>query len=491
MNLNEFESRVKAGLSPLELSENLADQVGRRVRAVQQQKAKRKRVSFALATTGLAAIAMMVLPTVRVHAELNKLAGALDNVRSVIMTHETVDAAGNRTFEARFAYLDGRWKLDMPNRETQYFYDGTFYRLVPGFDHLVVDRGRKGPFGNNSDQLTLSSAVSDLKRWQPENSIEIDQTTWRGTQVTRASVRDRVSGGRTVIYADVNSDLPIEIDEEVNRSSKWQVVSVETFDYKTKQSVETFIPDLEKYPPVDQKEWAAMQVRDFTSKTMGEVKLNRGRLVVHRIDVGQDGTVFVTCQSGDRLANWDMGYPIDVSDDAGTVYTQLNIFSSLDQMFIDNSKDGKLELCVFVPVVPIQSWSPKTLHVTARLRSSRKLVKHDMAIMFNRQGISTSNSWNYDVSQPVEIVDVASEHVDKPLPYAVPGYVHLITPALTDHATDFPMLEAKARADYYRTKEDVSDETFWLNETIRISPNIGAASNARRRLEELRQRTRP
>lgn len=378
----------------------------------------------------------------------------------------------------------------MPGDDLTYFYDGTRYVLDKTTRRFVTQSGLDGPFYRNPTGIGLSSLLGDLQRWEPRKRVDISQSELRGDAVTKATIYESDSNDRMVLYANPKTDLPIEIDNESLVSGRWSPVEVATFDFQTRQSPSDFIPDLKHYPSISQEDWAATVVRELTGQELGSTPLNNGRLVIRSIDVARDGAVFVTCQAGERVADWDRGYPIDVSDNLGTKYALMKVSSRMDKEFIKNSKDGKLELCVFVPV-KTSEWKPNDIVVSARLRASRKLDRHLEAIWMNRKGVSTSMSWYYDSSHPVSVVTIARKHFEKPTVESFPAYATLVESTRFDDASHYEAEEATARAAYYRSVNDVTSERYWLNETLRLAHASGGPSDATRRLEELNEQVRP
>ena len=95
--------------------------------------------------------------------------------------------------------------------------------------------------------------------------------------------------------------------------------------------------------------------------------------------------MYMAFQSGNKSTSWT-GYGLEVTDNLGTKYCHANeIFNPMNEEFIRRSKDGKLEVEVFVPIQPLTSDSPRTIAVTAVLRTDKALV-HSIRGIKNRQG---------------------------------------------------------------------------------------------------------
>ncbi|MDR3691096.1 MAG: hypothetical protein P4L46_17075 [Fimbriimonas sp.] len=487
MNLNEFENHLNGELTPLEPTVELSGKIDRAIRAATGGQRRRLRMRIATVSTALIAVGLFALPTIRTHAELQRMVGAMDNVQSVIMRRQTVLPDGTRKDAGTISYLNGRWRVEEPFGALTYFLNGTRYRLDKPTGRFIEEIGLAGPFRNNTSSLTLSSALGDLQKWDPSVHVEVDRTTWNGREVSRATISEPSPLNRTVLYADADTDLPIEIDTEMLRSGRWLPEEIQTFDYRTKQDVTTFVPDLKSFPPISKGDWEAAMVQRYVMHDLGEIPLKNGRLVVRAIDVAKDGTVFVACQAGDRVAQWDRGYPVDLSDGRGTKYALVDFLSRTDKEFIDHSKDGKLEVCVFVPTEPTTDWSPRELTVTARLTASRSLARHLVSYAGNRKGDITSTLWYFDDTKPIKVVTVAQKAVKSPTVQSVPDYAVRIEPSIFGDPFRWEIKKAKARADYYRSTQDETMERSWLSKTIGLSASGLNSLNADKRLEELNQ----
>jgi len=487
MKLNEFKDRLRTSLSPAEPSARISRLIDQKLLAVQHRRTSRRRIAFAFAATAVVGLSILVLPRVRAQAELARLAGALDNVQSVIETQQNVAADGSRHYLGQVAYLNGRWRIDLPGSGITYFSDGTRYMFDQRMKRFMVESGLEGPFGHNSKDMKLSSVLGDIKHWQPHSHLEIDQAKLHGKVVTRATIEDLSFKSRVVLFAELDTDLPLETHEERLDAGKWRLTSVATFDYGAKQSLAEFVPDLKAFPAISKKEWSAELVRGMIKDDLGSVKLANGRLVVRSIDVAKDGTVFVACQAGERIPMWDRGYPVDITDDSGSKYALMHVSSRLDSEFISASKDGKLELCIFVPVNPNSSWEPKKIAVNTRLDATNHLDRHLEAMWGGIDNFIDGYSWYYDTSKAVSVTEVARQSVEKPITDSFPSFAALIDPNQFDDAQHFAAQEAKSRADYFRNHGEYKSERYWLNESIRLEKPSNSRSDADRRLIRLNE----
>ena len=491
MNLNEFEDQVKLGFVPAEPSARVSQLIDERLLAIRRKKVARRRFSYAFAATAIAGVVLLVTPTVIAQAELRRLAGALDGVRSVVMTTETIDPDGTHHLSGSIAYLNGKWKTEFPGVGVTYFFDGTRYRLDRSINKFVVETGLEGPFAHNTKDMKLSSALGDINQWQPHSHVEIDKVELHGKLVTRATIDESVFHTRTVMFANIDTDLPIESLEEKKDGGGWKLIGDTKFDYSSKESPSDFAPDLKAYPPISKRDWETQLVCGMTSKVVGEVALDHGRLVIRSLDVAKDGTVFVTCQAGERIARWNRGYPIDITDNLGTQYAFVNIESKLDEEFIRNSKEGKLELCVFVPLTPIGEWKARSITVNARLEPNQHLNRHEFAMWGGKSGLINSYSWYVDKAKTVNVVDVASRTFSNPSVESFPTYCSSVDPFQFDNARHWEGQEDKARADLCRNTEKYGEERDWLNAALELANSEGIRNMIKSRLEELNEPGRP
>lgn len=182
------------------------------------------------------------------------------------------------------------------------------------------------------------------------------------------------------------------------------------------------------------------------------------------------------------------GYPVDITDNLGTKYSLMKVTSRLDQEFIENSKDGKLELCVFVPSQKLSRWEQRTIRITSRLRANRRLDRYLSGFWTNQSRMVTSTLRYDDNSEPVTVVTVVQEHLVRPTVNVVPSYASLLEPSRFDSNDPFEAEKALARADFYRGQSDIDAEKRWLKEALKLAPE---SEGATLRLKELEPGAQP
>ncbi len=488
MNIKEFEDNVRNGLAPVSSTDQLSAKIDHQLWATKRKRTVRRRFGYSFAATAAATVGMIVIPTVMAQAHLRRLAGALDNVSSVILTTESVSADGTRKQIAESAYLDGKWRLKSPGSDVSYFSNGNRYRLDRASGHFIAESGLDGPFGHNSDHLSMSDVLGDIKRWRPQTHLTFDSVELGAKSVTRATIEVDGENSREILYADKSTDLPIKLVTQAKRIGNWATLEEANFDYETKQRPEDFVPDLKTYPPIAKRDWDAANVAKMTKDNLGTIKTSHGELIIRSMDVAKDGTVFVTCQAGERVPNWNRGYPIAIEDNLRTQYALAEIESRVDKEFIEHSKDGKLELCVFIPTEPLPIWKPRTITINAMMVNQNQLQRKEIAYWGGRHtNYCLSKRWYYDRDHPATPVKVMSRAFDAPTVDRDPSYTQFLNPWMFEAGDRFDREKAQARADYYRDVENPPAEIRWLNRTIELTHETGSINIPQARLDEIRE----
>ncbi len=485
MNFQEFESNLAQGLQPQKPSRDLSIVIDEKLRGARRQRQFRRRIYVAATGTAVITISLIVLPTVKARATLQRMSGALDNVNQVVMTTYDIGEPAKETMSMKVTYLQGQWKVEDSQGHLTYFTHGINYIFRKDTGRFITQTGRTGPFGNNLSHLGLSAILEQLKGWQPSTQVTLDDTPFEGRTVTRATVDQGPSGGRSIFYADPSSELPIALETYIRAKDRWTLNGITRFDYEAKIDPASLLPDLKRYPPVDEKQVADQEVAHLLNSKLGSTPLKRGRIILRSVDVGQDGTVYVTSQAGEKKPHWDKGYPVSVTDNLGTTYARMAFWTVTDEEVIAHSADGKLELSVFVPVELEPKFRPKTVRVTANLKSNGTLARHLQAMQGNTKGQIFSFYWYDDKSIKTHEVELARIPFVKATRADAPTAARLIAPHPFDE--DKGLLEAKAlaRADYFRTTNEVAKELQALKEAL--SFHVGPRSNslAADRLDEI------
>ena len=489
MNPKQFEEIIRSEMSAKEVPLGLNSRISRELAKVQGRRRLIRRFTFAISASAAATFILVALPTVNARAGIQRMAGALDNVHSVVLTDELIGRDGSKRTISKMSYLDGRWKMEGISDVT-YYVNGITYSLPKNGHNFISDKKPQGPFAHNEQHLSLSSFLGEIRQWQPKSTVTMDQADYQGRKLNRATITEE-NGSRTLMWADPSNDLPVAIEQLRKRNNKWTIVEQTKLDYASPLKQADFVPDFKTYPAIDKETFDRQMVASVTQTSKGELKLPHGRLIVRAVDVAPNGTVFVACQSGERIARWDRGYPLEIASSDGTQYGLMEIESSEDQAFIDHSNDGKLEVCVFVPLEPLSVWHPFDLKIVAHMNKAGKLEKKQIAYMSQmhaKNGIvyMVSRRWYYDRDKPTTLKTVASIHVDKPTVDVSPGYLQLVQPFDFRTDSDFRRAEAQARADEYRELDQPNMEAKWIEEVMRLDSRQGNPA-PELRLQELKE----
>lgn len=387
MNQIPFEDHVRAGFAAAEETDSLSAKIDQALYADGRKRVQRRRFKLTLAAAATLTIALVAFPTVQAEAQLRRIAGALDNVSSVVIQHYEVDRDGQEHPWGKTSYEGGKWRID-DGRRTTIFKNGTRWILDPAARAYIMERDQEGPAAHNLSSLSLSSMIAQMNQWNPGQKVDIGHSKFNGKDAVRAVILNLQSGPtpqRMTMYADPDTNLPIECQWEVSEKEGFVVKSIIRFEYTAPIPPTTFELDT-SFAVLDKKEWEASVVKNLTSKELFSKPIGVHRLVLRNVDVAADGTVYVLYQAGETTPRWERGYAFELTDDLGTKYVKGQVDSRMDEPTIAQSKDGKVELETFVPKQPVKRWEPRTLTLTAFFRKSGSLDRAGKAMSFGNDG---------------------------------------------------------------------------------------------------------
>ena len=226
--------------------------------------------------------------------------------------------------------------------------------------------------------------LNQASRFTINKRVELERVIVQGRDVLRATVTDTGLPERLVIEADPNTDLPFHAIGESLEMGKWRIRQEHEFSYLPGLNV--LKPDFTKTPVLTLKEARANFNNSMTATELGRLKLKDRTVIIRKIDVASDGTVFVAYQIGNMdVHRWNGSY-ISVADNQGTEYLQSG-GASYDVSSEDSTpKEGRLELEIYIPVKPQKTVGNK-LSLFVNCTESGKIDAISTAI-FNDNGLS-------------------------------------------------------------------------------------------------------
>ena len=200
--------------------------------------------------------------------------------------------------------------------------------------------------------------------------MAMENLSINGRDIRRATITDVGLPERTIIEADAKTDLPFHCVAESLEMGRWRVRQEFEFTYQPGHVVTK--PDFTK-TPVLTVEQSQLKFNDSMTKSeLGRLKLSDRTIIIRKIDVANDGTVFVGYQAGNMdVHRWHGSY-MALSDSLGTEYVQSNGASYKVSGGTSVPKDGRLELEVYIPVKPTMFSGKRTFNLSAFTSESGK-----------------------------------------------------------------------------------------------------------------------
>jgi hypothetical protein len=471
MNLNQFEDAVRAASQPSDEPASLSSAIDRRIRATKTRRTTVRRFRWAFAVCAAITLALLAWPAVSAQAQLRRIAGALDDVSTLLMEQYSVDSSGKKTPAGLTAYQNGRWRMENPSNTT-YYLDGKCIWL-DSFTKSYVSESEGEFFSKGKATVKLSGLLGpDLGVGR---GVDVDRNTvLNGRPALRVRFVNNPFNERHTIYADPESELPIRQEVEVKERGTWRLKLVMEFSYPATLPAGLLEPDLRTTPLISQEEWQSRVVSLLAKNELGAAPTKQGRVVVRAVDVAEDGTVYVAYQSGDKSRTW-RGHGLELEDNLGTKYVHaIEVFSAVDDAFIGHSKDGKLEVEVFVPLDPVTTWRERRLSVKAAV-GWRGTLSRFIRMGVNHPDGSVDIHWgknNYSASDPMtgdKIYRLCAPTIKRPTCVAMPTYMQLVDPTAYGNDLRARISRARARSRHYMDTHDDRAAEFWLREQLRLT----------------------
>ena len=472
MNDQDFEKSIQASMIPATERPFLQANIDASIVRYKGNQRRKRRLVTAVCTTVVFGLAVAAYPRAYAAYIFNRISGSLDDVLAVRMTRFDIDDAGREFDSGVVDYSAGKWRIEQGHgAEVSYYVGGKLLHYEPLVKAYVAEDRPEGPFGHNPTGLKLSALIETYGT-QQFNTPEITSSTYKGKSVLVASmISASMINEKLELIVDKETELPIESRTFVSSDNKWRLAGVLRFDYNPRFAPSHFHPG-DGAPVITKPDFERKFISIMTSKELGGQGLPQGRIVIRAVDVALDGTVFVAYQAGDKAARWYKGPAVKLSDDLGTNYvpvTEMNP-SNLDDQFIRESPDGKLELAVFVPIEPDLRFRQRRLNVSTVLNQTGKLVRGQPAWGIRKNGsvFSVPPRWEAKNGETLKQVPVLSIRVASATCGERPNYSSQIS--YQNFAFDIraQILKASVRANDYQQQMDFKNAERWTLELIRL-----------------------
>ncbi len=351
MNEQQFNANLKAAFVAPVFPTHMESKIDAVVSKFKNRKQIRRRVTLSLGATAAVASGIFVFPAVKAQAALGGMMSALDKQTSARIFTYTVDEKGNRFPKSTTIMAEGNVESrDAQNRIEQVEIGDTTFAFDSNTRSFIASQ-------RNNQGIRLSQMLSQASRFTISKRVELEKVNVRGRVILRATVTDTGLPERLIIEADPNTELPFHAIAESFEMGKWRIRQEHEFAYLP--GLKVLKPDFTKTPVLTMAEKWAKFNDGMTESELGRLKLKDRTVIIRKIDISRDGTVFIAYQAGNRDPHRWSGSYIGLSDNLGTEYVQSNGPEHDQSEGANVPVDGILEMEVIVPIEPQNARSKK------------------------------------------------------------------------------------------------------------------------------------
>jgi hypothetical protein len=327
------------------------------VARIQNRKMVRRRLTLSLGATAMIVAGVFMFPAVQAQASLGGMMSALDKETSAKIITYAVSESGMRFPIGTTIVANGNIEmLDSKNAIKQVDIDNDSYSF-DSTTNAYIQRSRR-----QTEGIRMSQLLGPASRLAFKKRVETQRISRNGKEIIRAVVTDQGLPERYVIEADAKSQLPFHVQVESLEMGNWRIRQDMEFQYEPGLKVSK--PDFSKTPILTEDQNERNFIQTMTSTSLGSIKGKNRTVIVRRVDIADDGTVFVAFQSGDHQRNSWSGYHLKLADSLGTSYIHAgDILDNYRNRGL-TPKEGKLELEVFVPIKQIPSNTKRDLTIS-------------------------------------------------------------------------------------------------------------------------------
>ena len=275
------------------------------LRTRHQHKTRTKRaIVGSVATVTVVLGAVVVGPPAYAHYRIQRIAGSMDDCQSAILTSFVVDQDGSSKLDHTIYYSKGKWRIER-NRSVHVYSRPTLWIYQASLNQLTKQLEPDGPFAYNSSGMSIRAMLADESRFQWNNKTTVSSGTLDGKPCEILVIEEHNFPSRSVIYADPNTHMPIEMTEENVKGGKWVVDGYSTFKINPKIDPKLFEPNFPSSSKVIDMDHLRNDWAKKLEKPLGEIHSKTGKIVIRDISVNSRGHIFVVFTDGETVANRD------------------------------------------------------------------------------------------------------------------------------------------------------------------------------------------
>jgi outer membrane lipoprotein-sorting protein len=312
--------------------------------------------------------AFVIVPKVAVAVSLNRMAAAMESVRSVRMTAYSTEPGQVQSTRRETIYQGGKWRIEEPTGY-QIWTGGVLYSYDAREKRTTFRKKGEGPFAYNSSGFTMSAGLRDMARWgwiQRMTISDLGRTTLNGNPVRQVAIQQMPERGRMLFTIDTATDLPILVEHQDQQGGEWKTVERSELRYNETLSADLFTPKFPAGTPVVDEAAEENVWRKRLATPIAEARAGHRRIHLRDLSVTPEGDVFVLYTDGANAERNETGVSVFLKDDRGTNYLQSwqfqpYVWSPVERMrtgFVLNGE--RLQGAWFIPVTPETGrWQPR------------------------------------------------------------------------------------------------------------------------------------
>lgn len=396
MNIKEAFPSAPAGPA-------LRDQVSARALEIHaghlRAKRTRRSVLGLLIMVGLIAGGVLVGPSAYAIYRLNKIAGSLDDCRTMLREDFDIDEAGRQTLRGRTVYSDGKWRIERKDR-TQVYEAGILWVYDAKTRRVLKLDKPDGPFGYNASGASVKSLLRDMTSWNWRAKPSVGSAVREGRRMVTVMLDQEED--RVVVYADEKTNMPVLFEAFRKEGGGLRLAGVSRPKFNVAVDAREFVRNF----PSDAKvidvgkiksTWAAK-----IEKPVETIRFEKGEIQIRDYVVNERGHVFIVYSNGEKASDraeyarrmhssnpmrQEAGFGVDfeVKDSLGNEYIRSSTsfqpymggYGGRPSEWVE-LRDGTVMQGAWLYTSAIQPWRPRTLEVKMSHGSESKIWTLDV-----------------------------------------------------------------------------------------------------------------
>lgn len=368
MNEKQFDVNLKAAFKAPEMPIHMDHKIDEKLAQATHRTQVKRRLTLSLGAAVAVASGIFLFPSVKAQASLGGMMSALDKKLSAKIITFAVDESGNRQKVGTTVIANGNVAVLGPNGETRQVEMELDSYVWDPMTKAYIKFPRRGGGG-----IRLSELLGQASKFSLGKKVQIDRVEVNGKKILQAIITDQNLPERYIIEAEPETQLPFHMVTESLEQGKWRIRQDLDFIYEKNLRVDK--PDFSVNELVTPEQNAQKLTNTLTQEVLGKIVAKDKTILVRKIDVAEDGTVFIAYQSGKTSGGSWSGYQLSLSDNLGTNYLRAGDIMSDNDKDLKVPKDGVIEIEVFVPKKKIASSTARSLTVSVALTSKGNIDK--------------------------------------------------------------------------------------------------------------------